>query len=182
VSTCLSNTGTNTLVASFVAPAGVDAMTGLEAEIQVLGAAGAALPAWWNLQGGGCRATSTSVNFAPVGSAGCPDANDIPWTGGPVIEYPNLNGAPDRLFIRVIGAVAPPGVALTAGQEYRLFSLNINNSKTVGAGLCAGCGVPSCSIASSSISRRTRRRTVRAGAHRREPVGGGCGSATSAAA
>jgi hypothetical protein len=143
-STCLSNSGTNALVGTFQLGADQVGTTGIEVVVDIA-TAGAALPAWWGFQAGGCRTPSLAVN--PTISAlavNCADwANGV--AAGGLAAYQLGAGGPNtsRIIIGFAVAAAAAG-SETAGQDYFGFNVLINNAKTVGAGSCAGCSVPAC--------------------------------------
>lgn len=146
---CASNLGTNNAVGSYVAPAGVDSLSGNEVIIEILTSA-AALPAWWGFKNAGtCRTTSLSVNFiANASNAVCVDefsgaaAGGI---GGYTIGY-GRNPARARLTLAI--ATPSPG-PVDADVEYFAFNLLINNRKTLGSDACAGCLTPGMLMLSS---------------------------------
>ena len=146
---CDSNAGSHVAVGSYIAPAGITQLNGMEITLDLCSAA-AQLPDWWLfLNAGSCRQTSLGLNFIYTG-ADCLDywAFVGPAVGGIAayrVGYPGANGA----RILAVGAV-PSDVASTvaAGEEYFAFNLTINNAKTVGTGACAGCGAPACLVLS----------------------------------
>jgi hypothetical protein len=117
---CGTNAGFETLEASFVAPPGVGDMTGFEAEVEVFGTPGAALPAWWQFESGGCRSASLSVDlgYPDLGSSCIRGELDTGnWTGIVSTYYPEPAPAPNRMLVRIVGAVAAPGTPNTPGRE-----------------------------------------------------------------
>jgi hypothetical protein len=138
---CNTNTGSRTVVASFRAPAGVNSLHGFDAELEVVGDIGVALPDWWRFDPpAGCRRSGFSVSGDFSGGPfGCPEFTSG-GTGCVTVVYPTAGGVIDQQRIRLRWSV--PSVALTAGQEYSLLRFTINNSKTAGTGSCAGCAEP----------------------------------------
>jgi hypothetical protein len=140
---CNTNAGGHLLVASFVAPPGVEAMTGFEAELSVIAPAGASLPQWWSFEPGGCRLPLGMV--APSGSSCLPVGDGTRSVGA--LRMESLPSPSERL-IRVIGTVGTTSgendqaVPLTAGEEYSLFEFPIPHSRTVGTGSCPDCALP----------------------------------------
>lgn len=141
--TCNTNAGVHRLEASFVAPPGVEAMTGFEAELFVTGPAGAPLPQWWGFEPGGCR-LPLGLNLQTIAS--CPPVGDgTRSVAGLRMEY---IGSPAVGLIRIIGTVGTTSggsdlaVPLTPGEEYSLFELPIPHNRTVGTGSCPDCAVP----------------------------------------
>lgn len=154
-SACNVNTGSNTMVASATAPAGVDMWTAFEAEF--LFDFQGNQPAWWQLrnqtgQSGQCRNGAISANAIGAGTTGCEDVYGGNGSGG-IGTY--QNGAnfgapqggpqPDKARLLIVFAV-PTGseVALTPETEYFVAKVVITNAKTVGTGNCAGCSAPAC--------------------------------------
>jgi hypothetical protein len=133
---CNTNSGSHFLIASFRAPAGVDALTGFEAELAVVGDAGVDLAPWWRFQAGGCRAGAITLLSSPA------TVCDFIGSGGACAtsEYPEAGTVLHQQRIRLTGGTV--GGGLTAGQEYALFGLQINHTKTTGAGSCTGCNQP----------------------------------------
>ena len=141
---CGTNSGTNTLVGSFVAPAGLLYFTGIEGVLD-LETGGPTLSDWWKLKGVGlCRNGSLSLDldlansgdpgscfdyYAPIGGA----------TGG-IAAYQVGFGGPNKARIKLVAAVdqtvagpVPPGLEVFA------YNLKISHIKTVGTGACTGC-------------------------------------------
>lgn len=155
---CNTNTGTNTLVVSFVAPAGVTAMSGNELVIDVISTT-SPLPNWWQFKNAStCRQTALSTNFVPPGSLiNCIDA----WSGqaaGGIGAYtqtapgggwsiPSINEAQHARMVIAIATPAPGPIDVDL--EYFSGNVLINNSKTVGTGACAGCTDPICIVLNS---------------------------------
>ena len=132
---CNTNSGSRSLVFSFVAPPGVDDVTAYEAEAMVASAAPSTpLPDWWRWDA--CRIASAFPVAAGRGS--CPDPTDGSGAVAMRMDYPWVGPFAARL--RFVSA-ATMG-ALTPGQEYALFRLNIDSQKTTGTGACAGCDEP----------------------------------------
>jgi hypothetical protein len=136
------NTGNNVLVGTFIAPSGLDALNGLTAQIDVT--SDGPLPDWWKLGSTDCRPTSLSANFDfTIGPFNCYDY----WRGGAVgaVNYTVLG--PSRACLTLVCAL-PSGDQrigpIPAGTEVYGFKIVINNTRTVGAGACAGCTTPIC--------------------------------------
>ena len=146
---CASNTGTNLLIGSFIAPAGSTAITGEEIVID-LQSASAALPAWWTFKNTGtCRQTAftTNADFSG-GPFSCADYWAGQAAGGFSAFNPNIvPGQLNRARILMVYAV-PPALAGPVDEtlEYYAFKLSFSNAKTVGTGACAGCVDPVCIV------------------------------------
>ncbi len=155
---CASNVGTNVLVASYVAPAGVTGLSGNELVLDLISTT-SPLPAWWLLKNtGSCRQTALSTNFtAPATALNCVDY----WVGqasGGVGAYTQVAPAGGwsigagvmAQHARITIAIATPSLApLTAGTEYFSANIVVSNAKTVGTGACAGCTDPVCIVLNS---------------------------------
>jgi hypothetical protein len=109
--------------------------------------AGGVLPAWWMLDGTGCRAGSYTLAFDQNVTPSCPTtlwnvdcaANQCPiaiaqWTQ-------NLN-SPGSINLSAYAAIGTPRAFPAGSTEIGVFSLLIKGLKTTGAGLCAGCTSP----------------------------------------
>jgi hypothetical protein len=145
---CDTNFGVHTLVGSFVAPAGINAMSGNEIVIDIQ-TGGASLPAWWTFGAGQCRPSfALTVNFDfTSGPSTCTDY----WLGSAAggIGWSVLPSATNRCRIQVVVAlpVDSPGITpLTEGVEYYSFKANIRNNQTTGLGACAGCSEEACIV------------------------------------
>src|SRR5262245_53347036 len=135
---CAVNTGSDEVVASLVAPAGITSLMSFEAEVEIIGQGGVPLADWWRVGTGACHSGGLQV-VSPTGTGTC----DISGLGGSSlgVEYPTPPSA-NYERVRVFGVVDGTPVALVAGTEYEFFRLRINHTKSVGAGSCAGCNAP----------------------------------------
>ncbi len=140
-----TGTGLNTMVASFVAPAGVNQYVSCESELEIQ-TDSATLPEWWKIRGTGQCRNGVLLNNADftAGPFSCVDF----WGGaaaGGIGAYDLNYGGLNRSHIKLVWAVAPDAAgALADGTEYYAFKLSFNNSKSFGTGACAGCSVPAC--------------------------------------
>jgi hypothetical protein len=147
---CASNTGTNTAVASFIPTMTSSTVNGNEIVVD-LQAQGAALPAWWQFKNvGTCRSTSLSVSSTiPATAINCINEFSAQATSG-IGAYNIGFGGANRA--RLVIAEAVPASALAAvdpSGEYFSINVSVSNSKTVGAGACAGCSTPVCIVLNS---------------------------------
>ncbi|MEQ1832917.1 MAG: hypothetical protein ABL977_07655 [Candidatus Eisenbacteria bacterium] len=147
---CDVNTGSDRMVGSFELTSPMPAVTGLEIVLEV--GTVAAVPQWWlfTAPGGviGCRGSALGAGFTvPAGANACTD-----WAGGlgagGLAGYRSDLSNPTRRHVAVAEAVLVP-VDLTAGQEYFAFTLNLQHTKSTGAGSCAGCLDPAVIFLSS---------------------------------
>jgi hypothetical protein len=142
---CNTNAGLHTIVGSFVAPLGLDAMTSNEIFIDLTSEA-PTLPPWWQLRSGLCRPTSLSANFDfTSGFSACFDYWQGAAVGGTSMDPP----AGNRTRIKVLAALAPGDphiVPIAEGTEVYSFKVRINNAKTTGLGACSGCDAGACIV------------------------------------
>jgi hypothetical protein len=151
---CNSNAGTHLLVGSFITPPGVTALTGQAAWLDMI-TAGSAMPAWWTFPpfAGSCRTASSFAGAYPGGTVGGACANyfgDNNCQGAHVHDYPSPaqgSSLPQTMRIRTVAAI-DAGLAgpVTAGEEQYALSFTINNQRTVGTTVCAGCDVAMCFV------------------------------------
>jgi hypothetical protein len=143
---CNTNVGVHTMVGSFVAPAGVQMMSANEVVIDLKTGPGFALADWWKMGSGRCRPTSLGSNFDFTGGPfSCHDY----WQGGAIgaAQEDPPNGFDNRARIKMVFAVPagdPRITSVAEGLHVYSFKLNINNSRTVGLGSCAGCNAEAC--------------------------------------
>lgn len=149
-SACNSNTGTNRLVITFVPPAPVPFFAAFQGELE-LQSDGDVLPAYWQLRNetsigqiNQCRNGSLSASIDFSSFAGCDDPYFGQGSGG-LGRYTVGFGGPNRAKLNFVFAV-PAGseTQLEQGLQYGGVSLNINNARTVGTTVCAGCDVGVC--------------------------------------
>ena len=155
-SACVSNTGNNILVGTFEVNADLLQTSGTELVVD-LASADPVLPAWWQFKNAGtCRATSLSMNAVISGLA----VNCADWAAGAAaggigayITSPDARARATNTA-RLVAALAVPvsGLAdLTPATEYFSFNLIINNAKSSGVGLCAGCSNAVCIVFNSVL-------------------------------
>ena len=144
---CNTNTGTpHTLVGSFVAPAGVVAMSANEMVIDM--ATGYTfLPDWWKFGTVQCRSiASLAGNFDfTAGPFTCYDY----WQGGAIggLGWSVLPFTGNRCRIKGVFALPagdPRITSLPEGAHVYSFKVVINNAKSTGMGSCSGCGDEAC--------------------------------------
>ena len=145
---CNSNSGTSILTGSYYAPNGVNQLSGNEVVLD-LQSAGATLPAWWNVRGSGqCRNGALTANVGQITTCD----NDF-WAGngaGGIGAYTIGFGGPNRARLVMAFAVPFDFVGpVPAGVETYAFTVQVNNSKTVGTGACAGCNEAVCLVLNS---------------------------------
>lgn len=154
---CDSNEGSQTLVGSFVAPAGMEAVTGFAAVIDVRTLGGVA-GGWWDLRAAlpaGCRPTSMTSSFDFTGGPfGCHDYWQAGAMGGSSAQVPSGNNV--RLMTTAALPLGDSRIGpITAGTEVYVFKLTINNARTVGPGSCAGCSGEACILLNSILVTQT---------------------------
>ena len=145
---CNTNSGTNTLVGSFVAPSCVNAMSANEIVMDVQ-SLGVSLPLWWQMRSGLCRPTSLGSSFDfTAGPFTCFDY----WMGGAIGALSMDPPVGNRTRIKGVFALPAGDSRITSvgeGTEVYSFKANINNAKTAGLGACSGCGVGVCIVLNS---------------------------------
>lgn len=148
---CDTNSGSETLVASFVPAWDIVNVVGIEIEMD-LASASATLPAWWStFSAGTCRPTALAASPAPVDPlvTNCPDWGQGVQSGGIAAYQVGIYGAN---FARIkLGWAVPQDVVLSlAGrQEDFAYRLTISHVHTVGSGACADCTTPVCILLAS---------------------------------
>lgn len=145
---CDVNTGSETLVGSFVPAWDIGDVSGLEIMLS-FASASASYPAWWRTSAypAACRLSAISVSSTPVDplTTNCPDWGSGQQVGGLAsYSYPYYYG-PNTARMTLGYAVAPDQLAfLTGRHEYFAFRIRISHVATVGTGSCAGCTTPMC--------------------------------------
>jgi hypothetical protein len=140
---CNTNSGSQTLVASFDPPAGITRLVGSQATIAI-GTASTPLASWWQLGPVGCRAGSMSLSF----DFPAPQCADY-WAGAAngSFAFTLETGNPERARIDVSMGVSETAAGpVEPGTEYYLFKLILDRAGTVGAGSCGGCVDPACIV------------------------------------
>ena len=142
---CDTNVGTHTIVGSFVAPAGIVAVSANEV-IMDLTSGEAALPGWWQLRTGLCRPASLSGNWDFTGGPfSCYDYWQGGAIGGIAMDPPQAN----RARIKMVFALPAGDARITSiaeGADVYSFKAVINNAKTTGVGACGGCNAGACIV------------------------------------
>ena len=137
---CNTNTGTHEpLVGSVVLPSepALTHVTGIEAEVYVIGPPGAPLADWFRFDRAGCR--SGALVTSGTGGEVCPAPTPgLAWLVGVYPSYESEN------VLRLVFYLIDPShdIVWEPGAELELFRLLIGHQKTVGTGACAGCSSP----------------------------------------
>ena len=144
---CDTNEGSHTLVGSFVAPAGVVAMTGHSAVIDFQ-TSGPSLSAWWGLRTSPpmCRVGALGSNFDFTGGPfTCSDYWQGGAVGGSTMDFPVGNRG--RLRPQCALALGDLRIGpVLEGVEVYLFKMVIDNRRTVGPEACGGCADEACIV------------------------------------
>ncbi len=143
---CDTDEGRDVIVGSFIAPLGVDSLSGNEVTLDFQVENGT-YPLWWAFRvNGACRQAAMSMDFVPrTLPVQCIDL----WQGqaaGGIGAY-TIGVLGDPLRARLRAAIAVPGTNLRRLQgdtEYFSFNLVIDHSSTVGEGACEGCAPRVC--------------------------------------
>jgi len=148
---CTSNTNHQTIISSFIAPAGFNNFNGATTEI-VIGTAGP-LPAWWRMEAGtgcvgraGVSMTSDDGALSPAASCNNPFAEFVTPNLTLQNYESNYQGNPARAKFTGDLARSDLGVPLVAGQEYLANSITLRVAKSTGTGSCAGCIDAACLV------------------------------------
>jgi hypothetical protein len=146
---CDTNAGFNTLIGSFRAPSFVTEMSANEVVMDVQ-TSSVTLASWWNMRTGGCRAAGSLLGVFDF-TAGPFTCYDY-WQGGAIGTLSESPPVGNRVRIRGVFAL-PAGdgriTGILEGTEVYSFKANINHSKTVGLGSCAGCANGACIVLNS---------------------------------
>ena len=143
---CNTNSGTHTLVASFVAPCCLDKVTFNE-DVLDLQSVTASFPSWWIFRTGSCR--SSSLSYGDF--AGAPFTCLNYWAG----RLPAIGVYPDdpvgnRMRIRrAIATGAEFAGPIPEGTETYSLKFVIDNARTTEPGSCAGCATGVCIVLNS---------------------------------
>lgn len=142
---CNSNSGSNSAVASFIAPTGINQFLGISAQIDIT-TDQAALPDWWKHGTGQCRGTTgLATNFDFTSNTNCVDFYVGSAAGG--FAYDVGFGTPNRARLRVQCAVPiDQAAAVSDVDETYAFKANFLRAKTTGTGACTGCNFPACIV------------------------------------
>ncbi len=147
-SACTVNTGSQTMIASFRPPVGVNKLEGIEAYIDFQ-VQGGVLPCWWNFAAGQMRnAQLTSLPVSPTDTNGNPlvlcDNHYFLNHGATGGGWMTVTG-PDRGHLRGLVTI-PAGTGASVSpdaQEYGI-GFRIANGNTVPAASCQGCVQGAC--------------------------------------
>ena len=147
---CNVTTGTDVLVASMRAPAGITQLKGVEGQIDIRSST-TNLPDWWkhnSIPLGGeplaCRGNAGLDVDIETDFQSCED----PWDTEANVSHDYDIGflSPNRARLRVTVDIAPLERALTADLEYLLFRVNLHHDKATGVGSCTGCSTSACIV------------------------------------
>jgi len=146
---CTSNSGANTMFASVVTGVDMGQLNG-QAGVLDLQTNQPALSPWWTIGTGQCRLGSAiTADFNFLANTNCLDA----WAGtaaGGVNYQQAFEGVPNRSRIRTVCAIAG-STPITGVDEYYMFKVTINNSRSTGTGSCAGCQDGACIVFNSIL-------------------------------
>ena len=143
---CNTNTGSRTMVTSFVLNAPLTGAGHVTGVIDVV-AADLVLPEWWNYRF--CRSGSIRVNSSAAGPIVCTDfmTGTCSTDGDFTAILPGVPaGNSERLEFTRINCPSASADNLLAGVEYLGPVLTINFNRTVGSPSCTGCGTGVCLI------------------------------------
>jgi hypothetical protein len=151
-SDCTSDSSQQSLYCAFSLPAPADSVLGLEIVVDVQSAA-AAMPDWWRLDIGGCRAGNLRAGFVFPSPSPC--ANFLRGNASGGLQGYSLNqpyGGANQARIEVAASllVSVGGYAsLGSDSTYYAACLTITNARSSGPGACVGCLEPVCLVLNS---------------------------------
>jgi hypothetical protein len=151
-SDCANDTGQQSLYCAFSLPAPADSVLGLEIVVDVQSAT-AAMPDWWKLNIGGCRAGNLHAGFVFPSPSPC--ANFLRGNASGGLQGYSLNkpyGGANQARIEVAASLLESvgGYAsLGSDSTYYAACLTLTNALTVGIGACTGCAQPVCLVLNS---------------------------------
>jgi hypothetical protein len=136
---CNTNVGAETLVVSFHDNYNFPRVAHADISVNVCFRQFNVVPDWWQLGTGGCRLGALTLTAASPG-AGCAPLWDPAGSStqlmGPVRGH-LVNGFDFQVSVTVSDSAQAPDIV--AGQEYQLFRLILDHSRTTGSGACAEC-------------------------------------------
>jgi len=150
---CDTNTGTEDLVVSVRAPAGISRWVSFECEL-FFRMSVEPVPPWWQLrnqsgQSSQCRNGALSVLPVPPPGSTCTDAYLGQGAGGIGTYQIAPSGKSNQARLLTVFAV-PMGTesVLQAGEEYFVQRVVVTHAKSAGSGACASCNLPVCAFVS----------------------------------
>jgi len=152
---CATDAGQEELFCALRLQQPTDGVIALECVVD-LQHADPALPDWWQLGSGGCRAGNLTASADYSGLSACAD----PWggAGSATIQQYQVGaprGAPNQVRILAVSFVPSPSAAsLDATSTYYAARVIILNGKTTGLPACAGCVGGACLVLNSILVRR----------------------------
>lgn len=147
---CNTNTGSHTLVGSFVSGVELTQVIGMSAVLDLC-SMDPVLPGWWQMGGPAtCRPSAISASFDFTASTmSCADYWQGQAQGGMSYTFGanwGFNGA--RMLI--VCAIPPAAASTMDGSvEYYGFRVTIQNHASTGTGACSRCGAGVCLILNS---------------------------------
>jgi hypothetical protein len=157
---CGVNSGHESLVMSFEAPAALDSVCGFQGSMDI--SFGTEVPDWWRISARGipdnqlpfppCRDTSGLSIVHDPGSQSCPRAfGDFPpfvlgQSDGIRLIISQYSGDIHRTRVVFEGFVSTDPRAIAMGIEYYGFTLQLGHVKSTSTGACSGCSEPGCVV------------------------------------
>ncbi len=147
---CNTNTGYDYLVLSAEFPTAwiVDLPLTFDATLDVTSAQ-SALPNWWRLDPGDCRAGAITVGIESDGRYGSCTAGALASGSRTAFAWSTSGLSPER---RRLTITSRPESAIWANDplgEMLMCVLEISHSKSTGLGACTGCTTPVCIVLNS---------------------------------
>ena len=138
---CLSNTGEETLVGSFVLSVPLSGMVRMTAQVEFLSPTTASFPAWL-LDGGCAELALQAAPYLPGTDVNCHDWTGLGGAGATTSTYHYPAGDPRRGTITLVSTTPVPGSPAQANVEYFALRIRITHDVLAGPGACGGCSTP----------------------------------------
>lgn len=139
---CLSSTGDEVLVASFVAAAAQPGVVRLDSKLEFRSATPTTLPGW--LFPGGCSQVALQPgSFMPGTDVNCHDWTGQGGAGVTITGYFFPNGDERQSALTLASSIGVSGASgIVPGVEYVAFRIRVSHDALAGAGSCGGCSQP----------------------------------------
>jgi hypothetical protein len=145
---CNSNSGfLQAAYATVIVPSDVPTFVGTSIVIDIT-VNDTALPAWWQMANGQCRAGALSISCDPaVNASNC--TADL-WAGtAPTtvsIVQNAVHSLPNELRLNAAAALTGESPVAADGTEYFVAKISMSKTKSTSTGSCAGCATGACMV------------------------------------
>jgi hypothetical protein len=145
---CNSNSGfLQAAYATCVVPSDVPTFVGTSVVVDIT-VNDTALPAWWQMATGQCRAGALSISCDPaVNASNCTVdlwAGTNPTTVSTVQNA--VHGLANELRLNAAAALTGESPVAADGTEYFVAKISMSKTKSTGTGSCAGCTTGACIV------------------------------------